>query len=186
MKKWLFNPFTYLAGAKALLLGLTLMLVTAIGAYFGNMHFNAAIDAHFGPAQPFVIYLFEQLIAWGCPVVIFYLMALLVSKSNFRFIDIAGTLAIARTPMLLIVIIALLSKSYMQALKPGTIDNTVMVLGLVMLLPVIWMIALMYNAFKVAVNVKGTKAIIGFIVGLILAEIASILLNQVLQNYFNH
>src|SRR5690606_17560849 len=111
--------------------------------------------------------LLEQVIAWGCSVVIFYLLALILSKSNFRFIDIAGTLAIARTPMLLIVIIAFLSKSHMDTLKPGTIDNTVMVIGLVMILPVIWMIALMYNAFRVAVNVKGAKAIVGFIVGLI-------------------
>jgi uncharacterized membrane protein len=47
---------------------------------------------------------------------------------------------------------------------------------------VIWMITLMYNAFTVSFNLKGTKAIAGFIGGLILAEIVSILLNQLLQH----
>lgn len=111
MKKWLYNPFTHIAGIQALLVGFIAMLIIVIGAYYGNMHFNGAIDAHFGIHEPFIIYIGEQLIAWGCPVVVFYLLAFFLSNSNFRFIDIAGTIAIARSPMLLIVMIGLLLKT---------------------------------------------------------------------------
>ncbi|MEO6850651.1 MAG: hypothetical protein ABI166_08470 [Mucilaginibacter sp.] len=185
MKKWLYNPFTHIAGIQALILGTIILFVTVTGAYYSNMHFNGAIDAHFGPHEAFVIYLLEQVIAWSCPVVLFYLLAFILSSSNFRFIDIAGTIAIARTPMLLIVVLAFLSKGHIQTLNHGTVDSIIMVIGLLMLLPVIWMITLMYNAFTVSFNLKGTKAIVGFIGGLILAEVVSILLNQLLHYYIN-
>lgn len=185
MKKWLYNPFTYIAGSQALVVGSIIMILTIFCAYYGNMHFNGVIDAHYGAPQPLVTYLLEQLIAWGSPVIVFYLLAFLLSHSNFRFIDIAGTIAIARAPMLLVAIIALLSKSHMQNLNPNEVDGTVIAISLLMLMPIIWMIALMYNAFTVSVNLKGTKAIAGFICGIILAEIISLLLNQLLQYYIH-
>ncbi len=45
MKIWLFNPFKYIAGAKALLIGLALMLATAVIASFSLTHFDGVIDA---------------------------------------------------------------------------------------------------------------------------------------------
>lgn len=185
MKKWLYNPFTRIAGAQALAVGALIMLITLIGAYYSKMHFNGAIDAHFGIQEHFLIYVLEQVIAWGCPVIVFYLLAFMLSGSNFRFIDIAGTLAIARAPMLLIVILAFLSKNHIENLKPGTVDGTVIAIGMLMMLPVIWMITLMYNAFTVSFNLKGGKAIAGFIGGLILAEIISIPLNQLVQHHIH-
>lgn len=185
MKKWLYNPFTHIAGAQALGAGLSIMLITLIGAYYSNMHFNGVIDAHFGPHEHFSTFVSEQVIAWGCPVVIFYVSAFMLSKSKFRFIDIAGTIAIARAPMFLIVILAFLFKNHIDTLKPGTADSVVIAIGFLMLLPVIWMIALMFNAFTISFNLKGGKAIAGFIGGLMLAEVASILLNQVLQHYIH-
>jgi hypothetical protein len=184
MKKWLYNPFTHIAGIQALILGSIIMFATCIGAYYSNMHFNGVIDAHFGPNENFVIYLLEQVIAWACPVVLFYLSAFILSNSNFRFIDIAGTMALSRAPMFLVIIIAFFSKGHMLSLKPDAIDNTVIALGFLMLLPTIWMITLMYNAFTVSFNLKGPKAAGGFIGGLILAEIVSIILNQALHQHF--
>ena len=185
MKKWLYNPFAYIAGSQALVVGSIIMIVTLFCAYYGNMHFNGAIDAHFGSPQPFVTFFLEQLIAWGSPVVVFYILAFFQSRSNFRFIDIAGTIAIARAPMLLVAIIALLSKSHMQTLNHNEIDGIVIAIGLLMLFPLIWMITLMYNAFTVSFNLKGTRAIVGFIGGLVFAEIISLLLNQLLQYYIH-
>lgn len=183
MKKWLYNPFLHIAGLQALILGSIIMFITAIGAYYSNIHFNGAIDAHFGPRKDFMIYILEAVVAWSCPVIVFYLLAFALSSSKFRLIDIAGTMAVARMPMLLIVVMAFLSKGYIQTLKPNAVDNLVMAIELLMLLPVIWMITLMYNAFVISFNLKGAKAIGGFIGGLILAEAVSILLNQLLHFY---
>jgi len=44
---------------------------------------------------------------------------------------------------------------------------------IITILMIIWMVALMYKAYAVSCNVKGAKAIITFIISLILAEIVS-------------
>jgi hypothetical protein len=180
MKKWIFNPFTFIAGGQALLTGLLFMGATAIIAYYSNAHFNGVLDAHSGLHEHFAVYILEQLIAWVIPVLIFYLLAFLLSDSRFRFIDIAGTIALARAPMLLIAI--MFFAPALQGAKPGHINNMILTLSCLMLIPVIWMIALMYNAFTVSFNIKGTKAVAGFIGGLVVSEILAVILNQLLQH----
>jgi len=179
MKTWLFNPFTYIAGYRALIFGFIFMTVTLVISFYSNTHFDGAIDAHIGFQTPFSVYIAEQIIAWGSVVLTCYLVASIISKSAFRFIDLAGTIALSRAPMLLVSIIAFVP--VLQNAKPGQISNTVLLIALVMIIPVIWMITLMFNAFKTSANVKGTRAVVGFIAALILAEILSISLNQIIK-----
>ncbi len=47
------------------------------------------------------------------------------------------------------------------------------VAAIIAVLMIIWMVALMYKAYTVSCNVKGAKAIITFILSLILAEAVS-------------
>lgn len=182
MKIWLFNPFTYVAGARALLAGLILMTITLCIAFYSNTHFDGSIDAHIGLQAPFLLYVFEQLIAWGCVVLVFFIAGLILSNSRLRFIDIAGTVALARAPMLLVAILGFIPA--LHHAKPGDVNNTVLALGLIILIPIMWFIALLYNAFTTSANIKGTKAIVGFIVALLLAEILSISLNQLIYPFF--
>jgi len=64
-----------------------------------------------------------------------------------------------------------------QSSAETTINSTDAVIFLVAaiidVLMIIWMIALMYKAYAVSCNLKGAKAIITFVIGLILAEIVS-------------
>lgn len=182
MKTWLFNPFTYVAGFKALVIGFIIMAITLVTAFYSNTHFDGAIDAHIGLQATFPLFVYEQLIAWGSVVFIFFLTGLILSGTRFRFIDIAGTVALARAPMLLVAIAGFIPA--LHNAKPGHIDNTVIALGLVLIFPIIWFIALLYNAFTTSLNLKGTKAIVGFIVALIMAEILSLSLNHFIQPFF--
>lgn len=175
MKTWLINPFTYIAGYTALAIGFLFMTVTLFVAFYSRTHFDGAIDAHIGLAAPFSIYVLEQLIAWGSMVLTCCVVALFIRRSAFRIIDIAGTIALSRAPMLLIAFMGFIPAFHHS--KPGEISNIVLLFGLVMIIPVIWMITLMYNAFITSTNIKGTKATIAFITALILAEILSISLN---------
>ncbi len=185
MKKWLFNPFVYIAGWQALGLGLLLMLVTLVIASFSGTHFDGAIDIHFGARYPFWLCVFEQLNAWLSSVVIFFAAGFILSKSKIRIIDVAGTLALARFPMLFAALIGFIPTLHQL---PSAKNMAIIAIGgLVVALFSIWMIALMYKAFTISCNLKGGKAIWGFIVAIILAEILSkIIIHQVYQHFLSH
>ncbi|EOR94324.1 hypothetical protein ADIARSV_2565 [Arcticibacter svalbardensis MN12-7] len=181
MKIGLFNPFTYIAGLKALVIGFVFMAITLVLSFYSRTHFDGAIDAHIGLQAPFSMFALEQLIAWGSVVLTFFIAGLILSKSKFRFIDIAGTVALSRAPMLLVALLGFLP--IFHNIQPGHISNAVIAVGIIMLIPVIWMIALLFNGFKTSLNIKETKAIIGFIIALVLAEILSISLNHLIQSF---
>lgn len=185
MKKWLFNPFVYVAGWQALGFGLLLMLVTAVIAFFSHTNFDGAIDVHFGAYFPFWVRVVEQLNALLSSVVVFFVAGLILSKSKIRFIDVAGTLALARTPLLFAALIGFVPA--LHHVNLNHIDSSFLMWSLIGLLFSIWMIALMYNAFIISCNLKGSKAIVGFIVAIILAEVLSkIVLTQVNQHFTSY
>ncbi len=187
MKKWLFNPFIYVAGSRALITGLVLMVITAIIAFVSHTHFDGVIDVHTSrnPA-PLAVSFMEQIVNLACVIILFYAAGLLFSKSSVRLVDIAGTLSLARWPMIFVAIIGfgLIApasdslKVVMESITPLHI-----LLSIVSLLLSIWMIALMYNAFTVSANIKGGKALIVFIACLLIAEIsAHIILHQIYRH----
>ena len=183
MNKILYNPFKYIAGWESLLAGIVILLGTSVIGYYSHIHFPDMISVKTNPGIPYYVLLFENTINWLVPSILLYLLALILSQSSVRVIDIFGTQSLARAPYL---IAALTGFS-------GTIDKfgrytlwktvnigdpIVMSTGeimlaitllLFMLLATIWMIALMYNAFKISANIKGPKLIISFIVVMVLS-----------------
>ena len=178
MKKWLFNPFIYIAGAKALIIGWAFMLVAAVIGYFSMTHFDGVFDVHIGHISPMWTYITETAIDWALPAIIFYIAGLIFSNSSIRAVDVAGTLALARWVMVFPALIGF--GVHMPPAAPATIDEvmkiltpSVIVFGLLTMLFSIWMIALMYNAYTTSCNLKGSKAILSFIGGLLVAEVLS-------------
>ncbi len=176
--KLLWNPFTRIAGWQAFGIGLVFVILSAIVGKYANLLFDGAIDAHLYDetvtfARSFIlsgISIFWTFIAMT-------LSAFVISKT-FRIIDILGTMTLARTPFLLMAIMASFVKqpNIDEILKnPMTVFSypLFLVFGILSLPVIIWVVALMFNAFKVSTGAKGGKLIIGFIVGLILAEILS-------------
>lgn len=185
MKKWLFNPFIYVAGWQALSLGLILMALTAVIAFFSQTHFDGAIDLHVGAVTKSWFYLFEPLNAWLSTALVLFCFGNFLSKSKIRFVDVAGTLALARAPMLIAAIIGFVPIYHRQ---PSEKDlAAIAILGIVMLLFSVWMIALSYNAFTVSCNLKGSKASWGFVAALIVTEVVSkVVIHQVYQHFSLH
>src|SRR5436190_5111716 len=107
MKKWLFNPFVYIAGSRALLTGLLAMMATAVAGYYSHAHFDGVIDLHNGRISPFTTHILELLIDWICITLLLYLGGVLFSGSRIRFIDVAGTLALSRWVLLFPALIGL-------------------------------------------------------------------------------
>ena len=186
MKKWIFNPFVYIAGTKALLIGWSVMLATAWIGFYSHTHFDGVIDVHTGRVSPISIHFLEQLVAWGVPVIIFYVAGMIFSHSRIRLIDVAGTIALSRVVMIFPAVIGF--GIHAPAAKPKTLEDVMKMitpqtigLGLLVMAFTIWMVALLYNAYSVSCNMKGGKATGVFIGGLVLSEIvAFIIIHQFL------
>ena len=183
----LFNPFVYIAGGQALLLGIVAILVAGLIGSAGNTHFDGVLDVHSGAGAHLWFFLSEGIADWLCLAAVLWIMGRIASRTSFRTIDVLGTQALARWPTVFIALITL-PKGFQrftgylvdQLLKPGTkavfspLDAAVfgaVVLGIILF--TCWLVALMYKAYSVSCNLKGGKAIGTFIGGLIIAEILS-------------
>jgi hypothetical protein len=181
MKKWLFNPFVYIAGTHALVIGWGIMIISAFIAFYTGNHFDGALDVHSnGHPVHLPQTFFELFIDWSILVLTFYILGRIVSDTSFRFIDIAGTIALARWPMIFVVLVSFLPVPGLHSEKPSIdemmkmISNPYFIIMTILILPlIVWVFALNYNAFSVSTNLKKGKAVITFIAGIIIAEVIS-------------
>lgn len=190
IKQVLFNPFRKIAGFKALILGIAIMTLSAVIAYFSHCHFDGIIDVHIWVEKSIALYFIEFLIDWGAVVILFYLAGKMLSHAHFRFLDIAGTAALARFPCFFVALIAF----GIPEMKPADFQNLqtvplkklieLIAAGLLTVVFIIWVIALLYQAFKISCNLKGRRAVWGFIVALLIAEILSEIIFHYLYRYY--
>lgn len=184
MKTWIYNPFTYLAGLKALLIGLIIVCLSAFLGTFNNVHFDGVIDMHMGTPAPASFFYLETLISILVMSVCLFISGLILSKSKIRIIDVIGTQTLSKAPMIVLAIIAFIPYfhfSFSPDMK--TIPVNAIVIALLCIPFTIWSVILMYNAYSVSCNISGNKAIISFIVVLIISEILSKLLIVSLLKY---
>ncbi len=187
LTQWLFNPFRFIAGFRALLLGLIIIALTSLLGSLTNTHFDGTLDVHTGAPAPLWLFLTEGLINWLSLALPLYFFGLILSRSSVRFIDVLGTQALARWPYLLTALVMMppSNKRIIQyfmslamqnaAAEPlNYLDMTVFIFAmLVTILMVVWMVVLMYRAYSLCCNIKGLKAVITFIISLISAEALS-------------
>lgn len=180
----LFNPFIYLAGWTSLSIGLIILFITAILCYYSNTHLDGVIGVGPGVPASLFTHILESLIAWLSLSLTLYIFGKIMSKTSFRLIDLLGTQALARAPLLIAVlanfpevnrrVTKYLLWKYLQVgdeITATQVDIVLYVLVIiVMILVLIWTITLMYNAFKVCCNLKGAKAGISFAIALIIAH----------------
>jgi hypothetical protein len=181
MKTWLFNPFKFIAGNKALMLGIGAMLFTAIACLLEKMHLDGLIDAHEGRETAWYFYFIEPIIDWLCLVLPLYIFGRLLSASSIRFVDVAGTSALARYPMFFVVLLSLLApkdmsdpQKFIATIQANpALEARLIGIALLVLPFAVWTVALMYNAYSTSVNLKGPKAAWSFIASFIIAEVLS-------------
>ena len=184
----LFNPSYYLAGGSALLLGLVLILLTAVIGSVSNTHANGVIDVNIGRPVALWVFLAEGLIDWLALAVPLYISGRFLSRSrNLRAVDVFGTQALARAPMLLAMLASLLpgfqraaASLHTDNVRPALTslaENPDFVVRIIVLvfavLMLVWMVALMYRAYAYSCNLKGPRAVASFIVALLVGEVLS-------------
>jgi len=183
----LFNPFHYVAGAKALALGLAAILLAGLIGSLSRTHFDGIFDTHVGRLAPLWFHLSEGIIDWLCLAAILLVAGKIFSKTAFRGIDVLGTQALARWPTLFISLITLPPgfqrfRRYLVAhlMKPdagaplNAADAALFFAGTIaIILLTVWVVVLMYRAFSVSCNVRGPKGIGAFAGALFFAEVLS-------------
>ena len=170
----LVNPFTRIAGWQAFGLGLVFVsLMGFLGAGSG-VAFDGVFDMHLfeNTVQQAFIYLGIDLV---CLVLVMWVVGLIVSK-NFRFIDILGTMTLAKAPFLIMAIVGyFVTAPDMNEIMRNPyviLQSTSFLIMMVLTMPVmVWSIALMFNALKVSCDLKGSTLTVAFIIGLFVSEI---------------
>lgn len=188
---WLFNPFKYIAGTKALVGGLMAMVIISALGYFSNTHFDGVLDIHYGCADvstPYIIHALYQIIGWVSITLVFYITARIVTKSDIRFIDIAGTLAFSQIPLIFAALTGFLPNIHLclDNLDTTSINDILLMLkdnigmllisGTICIVFIIWSIILKYKAYSTSANIKGVVGGATFALALIISEIVSKLL----------
>ncbi len=185
-KKLIFNPFVKIAGLQALSFGALFIIGGALLAGFFNARFDGVLDLHFAPLKNFNQPLIDQILVWVSLVIVFYPLSLILGAKPI-FIDIAGTFALARLPFAFIPLVnatGFLSE-FSEKMKSIDMANPVLPISgleiplfigliLVILVFMIWLVILYFNAFKTSTNLKGNRLIYSFISGILVAEILSI------------
>ena len=184
---WLFNPFVYVAGGKALLVGVIAILAAGYIGSYSNTHFDGVIDVHSGKNAPLWFFLAAGILDWLCMGLVFWMIGTFVVRKPFRAIDIFGTQAMARWPTLLTAFATLLPGytrfthviikfSRTQKFPEGTNPADAVAFGVVLcivLLVLYWTVPLMYNSYQVSCDPDRGKAVRTFVVGLVIAEVIS-------------
>jgi hypothetical protein len=184
---YLFQPFRYIAGGKSLLFGLGILLLLALLSYSGNIYFDGVLDIHFGNMNhpdAFPVYASCVFAPWLVTTLVFYLTAFILSGKTVRIVDIAGTLACAKAPGILIALAGFIPAIHytpdlnhpdMQELMTFIQENIlwILIVLFVCILITIWSVVWMYNAYSVSCNLKGSKGIVSFIIALFISEVAA-------------
>ena len=173
------NPFRKVAGWQAFGLGLVFVGVMGVVGTLAHVAFDGALDMHLTDNLTYAQSFLYLGISLASVVLVMWLAGVMIAK-QVRFIDILGTMTLAKAPFLLLAVVGLFTTApdlTQITQNPMAVFSSVslsFIVLLVLSLPVmVWSIALMYNGFKVSCGVQGSKLTLAFILGLFTAEIVS-------------
>jgi len=186
--KWVYNPFEKIAGWKAFGIGIAILIIATVIGYFGNTVFYG-ISIKSVPSVTWCKAFSLQALGLAVTVFVIWIIALIFAK-HVRFQDILGTVTLAKYPLVPAAILFLMLGKWLNELNHTlisaknvqeitgffnslTISDYVLflVFVIVAILILVWTIALLFNAFRVSTNLKGSKCALLFIAGLLISEI---------------
>lgn len=184
MKK-IYNPFEIFSEKQLLITGTIVLIIGSCIGFLFKGRFDGIVDLHFMENVTFSKVLVDNLINTLVVSVFLFLLGRFFN-SKTRIIDVLNTSLIARIPFYVLPffntnnkmieatdrLLEITSSSSIESLTPIDLFYVV-VFGILALLTLVWFSILLWNGFKVATNAKGTKAVVLFIIVVLLAEIVS-------------
>jgi len=185
MKKLLFKPFEKYSEQQLLIIGILSLIIGTYLASILNTRFDGAIDMHLVQSTTLIRVIKDVLISVSCLLLCLFVVGKIIN-SKTRFVDIFSATIVARIPFYLFLLFNINNffSNYTQQLlefqksgNPADIDPTalavVSVVGFLAIGFIVWFFALLWNGFKIATNAKGSKSVLLFIVGILIAEVIS-------------
>jgi len=174
--KLIFNPFEKIAGYTALVVGLAIILLTSFLAALNGIHFDGVLSVQLGAYTGFHVPFAESLINYTFLCLTGYIVCRIFSKSNFRIIDLSGTIAFSRYPLLIATAMGFIPGIDRQ--NPYNMIN--FLVGFAVIFCVVWSQILLYNSLHISANLKGNKKWIAYIILITFtAVISSLFYNKI-------
>ncbi len=186
MKTLFFKPFERYQESHLLIVGVGALLAGSFfGAIFGA-RFDGVLDLHFRRDVSFYTVLLDNIVNVLSLFIPLFILGKTIN-SHTRVVDVFNTVLIARIPYMVLPLSNLnglitqnTSELMEVALNPELASEIssstyimLTVFGLISLGIMVWMITLLFNGFKISVNLKNKMHIIWFGLSILLAEILS-------------
>ena len=193
---WL-NPFQKIAGFKALIMGMIILLAMSGMGVIAKVYFIGSISLINASAVVkqtmdigFLLLAYQNIVSWLILSIMFILTAMILQKKKIRIIDFLGTVSLARFPSLLITLLT----AIVRMINPGILDVDLSkgiqlhvplsqtLYGVTLMVLIIWQIFTYFYAFKESSGLIGKKLVLGFIASIIAAEYAGLPLTTMFMN----
>ncbi len=183
MKKLFFNPFEKYSEKNLLITGIIANIIGVFLNFIFNIKTIGFLKFDFLEKISIFKVVSQSLIIISVLTIILFFTGRIINPKT-RFIDVLNTVLIAKIPFFIIPFFNINGimfretenlKTFISSGKLAEITMAkmpiVMIVSLFSILISVWVIALLYNGFKIATNAKGAKHIIYFIIALIISEI---------------
>jgi hypothetical protein len=195
---WL-NPFQKIAGGRALLQGIIILLIMSYTGALAGLYFlgplttiNASIVVKQSKPIGFLLLAYQNIISCLIITTLFFITAKILQKKKLRIIDFLGTVTLSRFPLLLFTLIV----SIVRMVDPTSLDIDmskgiplhpfftmglliVTVIGMVM---IVWQIITYFYAMKESSGLVGKKLWLGFIVSIVTGDLIALPLTTWFMN----
>lgn len=185
MNKIIYNPFEKIPENQLLLLGLAITIGGSLLGYLFDTRFDGVLDVHPYPNIPLAKPFIDNAINAVSLCLPLFLLGRYINNKT-RFIDVLNVALIARSPFYLLTLgnagnFFTNLDTKINPANPLDVNFTPLdivtltIFSIASIAFLVWFVALMYNGFKTATNLKKTSHKIAFAFTILLAEaIASV------------
>ncbi|MCF7885505.1 MAG: DUF3887 domain-containing protein [Candidatus Marinimicrobia bacterium] len=167
----LFNPFKYIAGYKALNIGLIIMVLTGLLGFYLDVRFDGLIHIGALKTEWPAMNIFDIFFGWALSSIVFCIL-LFIFRADFRIIDIFGTLALASYPNIFFVIFTEL-----------VLNSSIYIITIVIIPFLVWRLILLYNAIRISSGLNQIMTRVVAFVGYLSSEISVQLLLPIVTSF---
>lgn len=188
----LINPFQKIAGLRALLIGIMLMVVISALGVYANVYIDGSLGFLLATgvkarAPSFLLLLYQNVVACLSVAVLFYLSATVLRQKGIRIIDFLGTVAFARYPTCISIVFIIIEnwltpENFNQDVSKG-ISLHFSIIGSISALLwtacYIWQGMNYFFALKESSGLDGNRLWRAFLFSMITADILSMILTRI-------